>query len=190
MGSIVTGVLVLAPVYLATLLLLKAMSGLAGLVKPIAKLLPAWLPAENLVSLALILALCLVVGLALRTPAGRGTWKRLEDSVFRKVPFYSVIRGFTQQVAGSGDESSWKPALAEIEEAFVPAFIIEELKDGQFTVFVPSAPTPFAGNIYVLTPDRVHAVDVPVWHALRAVSRWGSGCEELVARIDKKTARK
>jgi hypothetical protein len=33
----------------------------------------------------------------------------------------------------------------EIEEALVPAFIIEELDDGRFTVFVPSVPTPFAG---------------------------------------------
>ena len=32
--------------------------------------------------------------------------------------------------------------LAEIEEALVPAFIIEELADGRYTVFVPSVPTP------------------------------------------------
>ena len=39
----------------------------------------------------------------------------------------------------------WKPALVEIEEALVPAFIIEELEDQRVTVFVPSVPTPFAG---------------------------------------------
>jgi hypothetical protein len=44
----------------------------------------------------------------------------------------------------------WKPALAEIEEALVPAFIIEELEDGRFTVFVPSGATPFAGAVYIL----------------------------------------
>ena len=29
-------------------------------------------------------------------------------------------------MAGSREEQAWKPALAEIEEALVPAFIIEE----------------------------------------------------------------
>ena len=50
-----------------------------------------------------------------------------------------------RQLAGENKEVAWKPALAEIEEALVPAFIIEELDDGSFTVFVPSAPTPVAG---------------------------------------------
>ena len=37
-------------------------------------------------------------------------------------------------MAGSDEEHVWKPALAEIEEALVPAFIIEEFEDGRFTV--------------------------------------------------------
>jgi hypothetical protein len=36
-------------------------------------------------------------------------------------------------------------ALAEIEDALAPAFVIEELPDGRFTIFVPSIPTPLAG---------------------------------------------
>ena len=60
-----------------------------------------------------------------------------------------------------------------------PAFIIEELADGRFTVFVPSVPTPFAA-VYVLTPERVHPLDVPFTQALQSISRWGSGSKELV----------
>jgi uncharacterized membrane protein len=188
-GSIVAGLLILAPIYLAALLLLKAMSALAGLVRPMARMLPDWLPAENLLTLLLIVASCLVVGLALRTRAGRALWQWLDDAVFQKIPGYSIIRGFTQQLAGGSRESTWQPALAEIEEALVPAFIIEALANGQFTVFVPSAPTPFAGAIYILTPDRVHPVDLPMFHAVRAVSRWGSGCKEMVAAMEKRAAR-
>ena len=82
----------------------------------------------------------------------------------------------------------WKPALAEIEEALVPAFIIEEFEDGRFTVFVPSAPTPLSGSIYILTPERVHSVDVPFTHAIKALSRWGSGSKELVAAMKDRQA--
>lgn len=41
-------------------------------------------------------------------------------------------------MAGSREEQVWKLALAEIEEALVPAFIIEKFEDGRFTVFVPA----------------------------------------------------
>jgi uncharacterized membrane protein len=86
-------------------------------------------------------------------------------------------------LAGKDEENVWQPALAEIEDALVPAFIIEELEDGRLTVFVPSVPTPFAGAVYVLGRERVHPVDVPFTQAIRAVSRWGSGSKELVAAM-------
>lgn len=89
-------------------------------------------------------------------------------------------------MAGEGSETVWKPALAEIEDALVPAFIIEEFEDGRYTVFVPSIPTPFAGAVYVLDRKRVHPLDVPFTEALKAVSRWGSGAKDLVAAMERK----
>ena len=91
----------------------------------------------------------------------------------------------TQRLAGEGGENVWQPALAEIEDALVPAFIIEELADGRFTVFVPSIPTPLAGAVYVLSRDRVHPLDVPFTQAVQTVSRWGSGAKDLVAAMQK-----
>jgi uncharacterized membrane protein len=89
----------------------------------------------------------------------------------------------TRQMAGESRENAWKPALAEIEDALVPAFIVEELEDGRFTVFVPSVPTPLAGAIYILTAARVHPVDVPFTQAVKVITRWGSGSRELVAAM-------
>ena len=68
--------------------------------------------------------------------------------------------------------------------SLVPAFIIEELADGRYTVFVPSVPTPLAGAVYVLSPERVHPLNVPFTHAMRVVTRWGAGCKELVAAME------
>src|SRR5262245_975890 len=181
--AFVTGLLILVTVYRSVLLLLKAMKSVAGLAKPFANLLPEWLPAEHILSLLLVLIVCLLIGAAVRTPAGHAIQERIEKSLFERMPGYGLFRSLTQRLAGKDEENVWKPALAEIEEALVPAFIIEELEDGRFTVFVPSVPTPFAGAVYVLTPDRVHPVDVPFTHALRSVSRWGSGSKELVAAM-------
>lgn len=168
------------PVYLAFLLLLKAMKSLAKVVRPLARLLPKSFPGETVISLLLVLALCLLVGLLLRTSFGHAAWLKIENSLLQKIPGYAVIRGMTRQLAGQSEERTWQPALAEIEEALVPAFIVEELDHGRYTVFVPSAPTPLAGTIYILTADRVHPLNVPFTHAIKILTRWGSGSQELV----------
>jgi len=98
------------------------------------------------------------------------------------------LRSLTQRLAGESEGKAWRPALAEIEESLVPAFIIEELENGHFTVFVPSIPTPFAGAVYILSPDRVHPLNVPFAQAVRVISQWGSGCKDLVAAEVKKAA--
>jgi uncharacterized membrane protein len=182
-SSLIAGMVIVAPIYLSALLVLRAMQAIGGLVHPVASLLPEWLPAEKVLSLLLILVVCLLIGVGVRTTAGRAARQRIEESLLEKIPFYALFRSLTRQVAGNREEQAWKPALAEIEEALVPAFIIEEFEDGRFTVFVPSAPTPISGSVYILTPDRVHPIDVPFTNAIKVLSRWGSGSKELAAAM-------
>ena len=47
LGRLIAGALVVAPIYLAVLLLLKGMKSLTGLLQPVAHLLPKWLPADE-----------------------------------------------------------------------------------------------------------------------------------------------
>src|SRR5688572_14201879 len=82
LSSLVRGLLIIIPLYFAVLLLLKAMNSLAGLVRPLATLLPEWLPAERLLSLLLVLFVCFLVGAAVRTRAGRMARERIEKSLF------------------------------------------------------------------------------------------------------------
>lgn len=183
---VVAGFVVVAPVYLAILLLLKGMKSLLGLLAPVAKALPKSAPAQNLVALILVLIICFFVGIAIRTTTGRAIRNRLDKSFFQKIPGYSLLRSLTQRLAGETKDETWRPALVEIEEALVPAFIIEELEDGRFTVFVPSIPTPMAGAVYILTADRVHPVEVPFTQAVTTISKWGAGCKNLVAAMKKR----
>jgi hypothetical protein len=155
------------------------MSGmsLVGLVRPIAALLPDWMPAEDLLALLLVLALCFLVSRrqnAHRARCASGSKVAVQKSapVFEASP-----RGWP------GQSPQAQGATGEIEDALVPAFIIEELDDGQFTVFVPSVPTPLAGAVYVLRRERVHPLDVPFTSALQVVSKWGSGAKALVAAM-------
>jgi len=184
-STVIGGLFVLVPLYLAVLLLLKGMKSVGSLVRPFSALLPDWIPAEDLFSLALVLALCFLVGAAVRTRPGRAVRERMEVVFFERLPGYGLLRSLTQRLAGNTGDAAWTPALVEIEGALVPAFIIEELDDGRFTIFVPSVPTPLAGAVYVLSRERVHALDVPFTQAIRSISRWGSGTKDLVAAMRK-----
>ena len=184
-NAVLGGVLVVLPIYLALVVLIKGMQSVVPLVRPFTMLLPDWVPAENLLSLVLVLLVCFLIGVAVRTRLGHRLRERMETSLFERLPGYALFRSLTQRLAGEDRENVWKPALAEIEDALVPAFIIEEFEDGRFTVFVPSIPTPLAGAVYILSRDRVHALDVPFTQAIQSVSRWGAGSKELVAAMTK-----
>jgi uncharacterized membrane protein len=182
-STVVGGLFIVVPVYLAVVLLLKGMKSVGGLVRPIAVMIPDWLPAEGLLSLLLVLVLCCLVGVAVRTRSGRAVRERLEVMFFERLPGYGLLRSLTQRLAGDSEERTWQPALVELEDALVPAFIIEEFGDGRFTVFVPSVPTPLAGAVYILPRERVHLLDIPFTQAIKSVSRWGAGSKDLVAAM-------
>ena len=184
--TLFAGLLLVVPIYLAVLLLLKGMKSVANLVRPFTAILPEWVPAEEFLSLLLVLAICALIGATVGTRIGRRAREWLEWSVLERIPGYGVLRSLTNQMAGSSRESTWRAALVEIEDALVPGFIIEEFEDGRYTVFIPSIPTPFAGAVYVLDRQRVHPVDVPFTDAIRVISRWGSGAKNLVAAMERR----
>jgi uncharacterized membrane protein len=188
-GRLLAGMIILIPIYLAILLLLKASQSLVALVKPLAKFIPDIVPFESDLAVLLALVMCFLVGLAVSSRWGQSLWEKIEAAIFQRVPGYELFRGLMQRLSGSARDQTWRPALAEIEEALVPAFIIEELSDGHLAVFVPSIPTPLAGAVYILVPERVHPLDVPFTKMLSTVTRWGSGSKELYAAMEKVTAR-
>jgi uncharacterized membrane protein len=181
--ALISGALFLFPAYLCLLLLIKSMHALGKLLRPLTRVLPAWFPAEQVFSILIVLSICFVVGLVLRTRFGLAMRQRIENCLFRKIPGYQLFRGLIEQLAGQSQEQVWKPVLAEIEEAFVPAFIIEEFEDGRFTVFVPSVPTPLAGSIYILDGNRVYPLNITFAQAIKALSQWGSGYRNFIGSM-------
>jgi uncharacterized membrane protein len=181
--TLIGGVLIVVPVYLTVLLLLKAMSTIGGLVSPITHELPTTLPFRELIALLLLVATCFVCGIAVRT--GPGLWAKnaVERALLEKIPGYALIRGLAGRLVGKKDEQTFSVVLAEIEDALVPAFLVEECDEQHCVIFVPSVPTPAAGALYIIVKTRVHPVDVPFTQAVSVISKWGSGASELLAKM-------
>ena len=178
--TLIGGVLVILPIYVTILLLLKAVNGLLALLSPVTAQLPAGVQFRHVAAILLLVAVCFVVGLAVRTGPGLRAKNVFEHVVLEKLPGYTFLRGLAKRLTGRSEEQTLQPALVEIEEALVPALIVEELEDGSFTVLVPSAPTPMAGSLYILPADRVHPVDLPFTTAISVFTKWGTGAGEYV----------
>jgi len=181
--TIIGGLLVLLPLGLLALMVVKAVDAAMAVVSPIAAQLPTGTRFADLIALAMIIAGCFVAGLILRTVLGQRLKTIFERNVLERLPGYSLLRSLTRRVAGEEEGQKFAVALAVIEDALVPAFIVEQHTDGRYTVFVPSVPTPAVGALYILPKERVHLVDVPFTKAVACISRWGEGSGELLAAM-------
>ena len=102
--------------------------------RPLAKLVPEWLPAEHILSFLsflLVLVVCFPIGLMVRTQAGRAAWGRMENSAAGN-PWLRIVSKSHSAISRQDARQRVEAALEEIEQALVPAFIIEE-QDGRFT---------------------------------------------------------
>jgi len=157
--TLIGGLLVVLPIYVSILLLVKTLAGIFALLSPVTAAVPAGAQFRQVIAILIVLVVCLVAGIVVRTGPGLRAKKSFERSVLRKIPGYSLVQGLTERVSGDEREGAFQPALVEIEDALSPGFIIEELEDGRYTVLVPSVPTPAAGALFILPRERVHPLE-------------------------------
>lgn len=181
--TLVGGVLVLLPIYLAVLLLLKALKATMGLIAPVTAQVPATLEFRELIAILVILAACFIAGIVVRTGPGGRAIRQVQRRVLEKIPGYQLLEKLAARLGGDTTEETFSPALVELEDALVPALIVEELPDGQFVVLVPSVPTPVSGALYILPAERVHQVNVPLTDIMKVYTKWGEGAGKLVAAM-------
>ena len=136
-----------------------------------------------LVAVGGIVLICFLTGLLLRTRVGDSAKKWFEGWISERIPMYGLLRNLTQRLVGiEGTEM----APAEIDlygtASRVIGFIVEELPDNRYSVFVPQAPIATIGQIYVLPKENVQRLDASMADAANAITQWGVGAELLYKR--------
>jgi uncharacterized membrane protein len=124
-----------------------------ALIGPVTAQLPAGLQFRQVIAVLIVIFACFLAGLIVRTGPGLRAKNAIERNILDRIPGYALIRGLASRVAGRSEDETFAVALVELEDALVPAFIVEEHDDGAYTVFVPSVPTPAAGAIYILPKE-------------------------------------
>lgn len=183
--TLVGGILVVLPLWLSVILLVKAAAGVFALLSPVTSQLPPDMHLRRIVALLIVVLACFVAGLIVRTGPGLRAKSVLDRYLLERIPGYTLLRGLAGRITGHEEGSTFAACLVEIEDALVPAFVVEEHPDGRYTIFVPSVPTPAAGTVYIMDRARVHLVDVPFTQAVSVISKWGAGSRELLEALPK-----
>ena len=136
----------------------------------------------DLLALAIIITVCFIVGVVVKTQIGRFIHTSLENSILKFAPGYSLIKETIMQFLGRKKTPFSSVALVQVfgNETMLTAFVTDEHSDGSYTVFVPTGPNPTSGNIYHLESRFVHQVDVPVEDAMRSIISCGAGSAMLI----------
>ena len=136
----------------------------------------------DLMALAIIITICFIVGVIVKTQIGRFIHTSLENSILKFAPGYSLIKETIMQFLGHKKTPFSSVALVQVfgNETMLTAFVTDEHSDGSYTVFVPTGPNPTSGNIYHLESRFVHQVDVPVEDAMRSIISCGAGSAMLI----------
>lgn len=183
-AKFVDGFFILLPVLLAYLMLGQLFDGLMALTQPIIDVLPPSLFSDlwthRLVSAVVLVILFVVVGLMANTAfAGRiGTW--FERAVLNRFPPYQVLKNLARWISGKNVPGQLHPALLHVTpEIRIMVAIVEELPDGDLTVFVPLAPTPGVGMLQIVSGTKVQKLECRMTDALGWNLNWGMGTEAL-----------
>jgi uncharacterized membrane protein len=142
--------------------------------------------ADGVVILGMLLSFCLI-GLLVKTSVGAWVHRQLERILKRVAPGYKTISDLVGQFLGGGSSSSLLSgdvALARIYGAQVPVavtvIVTARHENGDFTVFMPTAPIPTSGVVYHLPPECVELLPhIGVEAAMRTIIGCGAGSQAL-----------
>ncbi|RZL91742.1 MAG: hypothetical protein EOP82_11985 [Variovorax sp.] len=182
--ALVQGVFVVLPVCLIVFVATRVVAAIDPYVESLAAVLPlaALFPGHWIIAWAVVLfvVVSFAAGLVMSLPPVRRFLNAAGESLARRYPGYARLRGFEKGLLGTGERQHIQAALAELDDALVPVFVVEELPDGRYVVFVPSTPSPDAGAIYILARDRVHLIDANAHRVADCFRHWGVGAGDLV----------
>ena len=152
---------------------------------PIADLLPenafGGVETDRIIATLLLLVVCFLAGLAMRTQIGRRIETWLEKTFLEPIPGYSVLQKFSQTISSAQSSNTFQAAIVQVSDGLrTPALLVEEHSNGDYTVLFPIAPTPTLGTLQIVSRERVQKVETPMPGALEPFLNWGVGMEKLV----------
>lgn len=186
------GVVVILPVTLFVFLIRFLFDFVVGIIDPLARLLfpkQDFEDIENravvsLLALAIVFAFCFLVGLIVKTQAGRTLWQWIDTGLLERLPIYGTIKETVQQFTGKARENFSRVVIVDVfgNDTRMTGFVTDTHENGMLTIFVPTAPNPTNGFVFHVTREQVKFVEAGTEEAMRSIISVGTGSSKVIAQ--------
>lgn len=181
--TLLGGFLFVLPFIVVILIFEKAVDLVQKALNPIVSRLPQQFNHPWFIAIILIVGICFIAGLMLRTRLGKNAARGIEGSILEKIPGYRILRDLSGRLMGQSEDHRFLTVLIESGDCQELGLLVEENEDGQCTVFIPSVPNPAVGELKIVAVANVRRLDVSVKETLRCLSAWGVGSNKLLKSL-------
>ena len=142
----------------------------------------------DITSIAIIIAICFFVGVAVKTRTGIFFHNVIETRFLGKIPGYNMVKDTVKYFSGGQETPFRMVALVRpfTGDTLQTAFVTDSHSDGSYTVYVPLAPTLTQGNVCHIQGKDVFILDVTVEEGIRSVVGCGAGSRGLIEKYREK----
>lgn len=180
-ATVVGGVLFLTPLVVLWVVLNKAVDLAAKAIRPLANRIPDWLglgaaKAYVIAALALIL-LCFLAGLLARSAIARRFVQILEAKFLSLLPGYEYLKQEGASVLGAAETDAQPVVVARIGDSWRIGIEAETIGEEWIAVFIPNAPNPGSGSVFIVERSKVRYSSTPLAGAFSALRRCGAGSD-------------
>ena len=194
--TILGGVIVILPVVLTFFFLRWLFNFITGLIEPITHLLATQSQLQKYIAdflvIVTIVLVCFIVGLVVKTRFGRFIYQVLEKRLLTIAPGYDLFKETIKQILGRDKAPFSSVVLVQVfgnDSTMMTGFVTDQHPGGFCTVFIPTALTPTAGQIYHVEEKYVHRLDISVEEAMRSIISCGMGSQKYLEQfLQKKKA--
>lgn len=178
------GILFLAPLVLLLVILEKGYHIIQKITHPIISHFPKvkilGLAIEEVIAILIIFIICITAGLVARTSYAKRLIQRLENGILSFVPGYSFLKKTNENIMGFESNEDLKVVLVPTDAGLQFAFLIEQINENNFSVFIPDAPNPWSGSVVFVEKKDIKDVDMTQKQALACIRKLGFGAKELL----------
>jgi uncharacterized membrane protein len=179
--------LVALPLVLFVNLVIWLGSWVGNQVMPLAVLLADWVVVPLWVGkslgIALVLAICFVLGAFVGNRFGQRVFTWLEAKTVGRLPGYAVIKEIVEYFGKTERNPFARPVLVRIsDEASFTGFLSDERGDS-CTVFIPTGPNPTTGLIVHVHASQVARLGAPGPEVLKSVIACGAGSQAVLQTL-------
>lgn len=178
---IINGILVVIPVIALIYIGKELFNFIEDLIEPITSILPDsslfGIGVKRVAVLAVIALITFITGIFV-TRTGSGI--RIIEKLEMVIPGFMLFKNVLLDKFGEGNEKI-KTCLANIDETWLFAFIVEDEHDAEFiTVFVPDTPSFGSGSVHLMKEDQIMRLSSDKKSVARTIIQYGIGANSII----------